>query len=155
MDGVSGTLESIAITVLITEILKLACGRPRPNYELFRDEKAVDAHSSFPSGHSSVAFSSMTYAALVLWHDVGAPVMKHPTLHVLLLPLVLLCTSPMWIAGWIAVTRVQDYYHNYDDITAGALIGIGCSVVISSIHKMMPKRTITDEYELESSESGA
>ena len=29
----------------------------------------------------------------------------------------------MAACGWIAVTRVQDYWHNHDDILAGAIIG--------------------------------
>jgi membrane-associated phospholipid phosphatase len=34
---------------------------------------------------------------------------------------------PTMIALWVSVTRVQDYWHNYSDITAGVLIGVGCA----------------------------
>lgn len=135
MDGFSGTLESTGITLLISETLKLACGRPRPNYQFMHDEEPVDALSSFPSAHASVGFCGLTYAALVLWHDLGSPLMKQPNLHVLILPMVLVCTSPMWLAGWISVTRVQDHYHHSYDVTAGALIGIACAMMIFYIHK--------------------
>jgi len=40
------------------------------------------------------------------------------------LPLLLLCSAPLWLAAWIAMTRVKDYWHNYDDILAGSVIGI-------------------------------
>lgn len=145
MDGISGLLESVAITLFVTETLKLAVGQPRPDYKEMHIEDPLDSISSFPSGHSSVAFASFTYASLVMWHSLGAPLMKMPNMHVLILPLVLVCTAPLCISTWIAVTRVQDYHHRTVDILAGSIIGMTSSVMIFSIHKLVPQRTLTDK----------
>ena len=145
MDGISGLLASVALTLLVTEILKLAVGQPRPDYKEMRIEDPLNSISSFPSGHSSVAFASFSYASLVMWHDVGAPLLKVPNMHVLILPLVLVCTAPLCIATWIAVTRVQDYYHRAVDILAGSIIGMTISVIIFSVHKLVPQRVLASK----------
>ena len=139
MDAFSGLLETAAFTLLVTGYLKLSCGRPRPNYAEYYLKSPHDAVSSFPSGHTSISFCGLTYASAVLWHDIGAPLVKLPRMHILTFPLLLLFMSPLLLAMWIAVTRVQDYYHNYDDITAGAFIGMASSLMVFAVHNSVPK----------------
>lgn len=139
MDGFSGLLESIAFTLFVSEVLKLAVGQPRPNYRKFHIEEPLDAISSFPSAHSSLAFAGFTYASMTLWSDVAAPLIKKPKMNVLVLPLLLVCTAPLCVASWIAVTRVHDYQHTCVDILAGAVIGLSSSVMLFCIHASVPK----------------
>lgn len=40
------------------------------------------------------------------------------------LPFLLFLTGPLWIALYIAFTRVRDHHHNYDDILAGMCLGL-------------------------------
>lgn len=47
--------------------------------------------------------------------------------------LYLLCFAPMWLALWISITRVQDYWHDKTDIFAGALLGLTVGSVIFNI----------------------
>lgn len=42
--------------------------------------------------------------------------------------------SPNVLAAWIAITRVQDYWHNYDDVLAGAIIGLFCAWFAYHLH---------------------
>lgn len=139
MDGYSGLLESAAFTLLVTLLLKLAVGQPRPNYRKIREEDPVDAISSFPSAHASIAFSAFTYASLTLWSSVASTLVKKRRMHVLILPLLLVCTAPMCLASWIAVTRVQNYLHRCVDILGGAVIGLSSSVMFFRIHESVPK----------------
>ena len=139
MDAFSGLLEAAAFTLLVTAFLKLSCGRPRPNYAEYYLKSPHDAVSSFPSGHTSISFCGLTYASAVLWHNIGAPLVKLPRMHILTFPLLLLSMSPLFLAMWVAATRVQDYYHNYDDILAGAFIGMATSLMIFAMHNSVPK----------------
>jgi len=139
MDGFSGLVESVGFTLFVTLVLKLAVGQPRPNYKELLKEDPLDATSSFPSGHASIAFCTFTYASLSLWIGVAAPLIKERKMHVLALPLLLVCTAPMCVASWIAVTRVQNYVHRCVDILAGAVIGLSSSVMFFRIHDSVPK----------------
>lgn len=78
-----------------------------------------EARKSFPSGHSSLAFSAATFTFLYLVHvlrlgeaNVSAKLTK---MIGALLPLV--------CAGVIAVSRTIDFHHHFSDIVAGAALG--------------------------------
>jgi len=86
-----------------------------------------DAMYSFPSGHSSTVFAGMTVLTLYLLHIIpkfffrGSLKTDSP---IRLLPIkitvMLICEgSAMLVAG----SRTRDYYHNFDDILAGAVLG--------------------------------
>jgi len=59
-------------------------------------------------------------------------------LHDNQLPLLLLITVPLWLAAYIAFTRVRDNHHNYDDILAGAVLGSFCA--LGSFHALYKGR---------------
>jgi diacylglycerol diphosphate phosphatase / phosphatidate phosphatase len=135
-----GLVEANGLTVTITGVLKLLVGRPRPHFaavcvsyvagslrECTGDPRAVaEARKSFPSGHSSLAFSTAVYLAAYLAGVVGfgaqgarsrgaAP---RPTAWKLLA----LLFFPM-LASLVAVSRTRDWHHNYDDIVCGSVVG--------------------------------
>ena len=52
-------------------------------------------------------------------------------------------------AGLIAVTRTRDYWHNYDDVLAGSLIGLGIAVFIYSVHYYDVILTLKKEHDMD------
>lgn len=137
-----GLVEANGLTVLITNILKLLVGRPRPHFaavcisyavgsltECTGDANAVaEARKSFPSGHSSLSFSTAIYASAYIARrfSVGAPASSKPTAYKLLVVLFL----PL-LAALVAVSRTRDFHHNYDDIVAGSLLGASISGLVA------------------------
>jgi len=123
-----GLITSIFLTAFVTDILKNAVGRPRPDL-LARCKPAVgtprdvlvdisvctetephllqDGWRSFPSGHSSLAFAGLGYMALFLAGQgkVGRPGSGAGLLGVLVAGL------PLLGAALIAVSRTEDYRH--------------------------------------------
>jgi undecaprenyl-diphosphatase len=100
---------ALALTGLLTLVLKIAVGRPRP----------VDAlihvpGQSFPSGHSSYAGA----LAVVLVLSFTPPGRRR-----LWWPLAALAMAAM---GW---SRVYLHVHWFSDVVAGALLGSGIALV--------------------------
>ncbi len=95
----------IAITAVATEALKLAINRPRPYVDhgnVYPD--AVDDGSSFPSGHTSVVFSTATSLTLIYkkWY-IAVP-------------------AYTW-ASAVGYSRLYLGQHYPSDVFAGALVG--------------------------------
>lgn len=145
MDRLTGLLETIAVVIFVSLRFKLAISQPGPNYKDFRlqegdGEANLHFGSSFPSAHASVSFAGFSFASLVLWNDMAAPLMKIASMHVFILPLVIICVAPLSVSSWIAITGVHDYMHTPVDILAGAMIGVVCSIVVFYVHEtILPK----------------
>ncbi|KAF0682641.1 Aste57867_25278 [Aphanomyces stellatus] len=135
-------VQSTALTQLATNIAKVMAGRFRPSFydmcgwdttvvwngvdNLCRDAKGeAEARKSFPSGHSSGAFSTLFLLTLYL---IGRnKLMAESTrAHRGAIESVLFFVAlvPTFVALWVAVTRSQDNWHHYSDILAGSVIGI-------------------------------
>ncbi|ORC92375.1 phosphatidic acid phosphatase protein [Trypanosoma theileri] len=78
---------------------------------------------SFPSGHSSTSFAVFTFMSLFLFAYI------RPSSHGGSFVRLLLSLCPMIIAFLCAVSRTRDYWHHFDDVVAGALIGTVCSLL--------------------------
>ncbi|KAG9018350.1 hypothetical protein FRB93_000053 [Tulasnella sp. JGI-2019a] len=130
------------ISSLITTTLKVRIGRLRPD---FLDRCAWDTFNSvctgspkiiregrksFPSGHSTTAFSGLGFLFLFLAGKTGAfcltTVIGRKAHHSRLLMLIL-TAWPLALAGWVAVSRVEDYRHHKEDVIVGSLIGFSCA----------------------------
>lgn len=133
-----GLIISILLATFITDILKDAIGRPRPDL-IARCKPAKgtpgnkmvsvevctetahhtlhDGWRSYPSGHSSLAFAGLGWISLVLASQ----------LHVLRprasLMVVLSCLAPLLGAALIAVSRLEDYRHDVFDVVSGSILG--------------------------------
>lgn len=133
-----GLIISILLATFITDILKDAIGRPRPDLiarcqpakgtpgnKLVSVEVCTetahhtlhDGWRSYPSGHSSLAFAGLGWISLVLASQ----------LHVLRprasLMVVLSCLAPLLGAALIAVSRLEDYRHDVFDVVSGSILG--------------------------------
>lgn len=134
-----GLIISLFFTYLLTAILKKSVGRPRPDLisrckpELGTPEHDLvsiavctqtnphilnDGFRSFPSGHSSWAFSGLGYLSLFL---AGQMHTYRPRAD---LARVLLSVAPLVGATLVALSRVADYRHDKYDVTFGSLLGI-------------------------------
>src|SRR4051812_1735047 len=122
--GMSLILGSLILTSFITDVIKNAVGRPRPDLisrckpvPRTPDNKLVtidvctetDPHTlqdgwrSFPSGHSSFAFAGLGFLALFI---SGQTHVFRPRTD---LGRVLLALAPLLGAAMIAISRCEDY----------------------------------------------
>ncbi|KAK7686155.1 hypothetical protein QCA50_010375 [Cerrena zonata] len=138
--GALGLYTARAFTALVTEVLKNRVGRLRPDFLVrckWKEElqacsgsldKVLDGRRSFPSGHSSTAFSGMTFLSLWLAGVTCAWCFSEamPSRSLLSSRIARTCLTlfPMAFATWVAVSRVEDYRHHKEDVIVGSLIGI-------------------------------
>ena len=125
----------------ITGATKRYVGRLRPCfYEMCGYDDATQtctatstlqmvSRSSFPSGHASVSFCSMVFVALyvyaltspVLHLKFHNPFIRSSISYALLL-------LPLFLAIFVAASRLYDNWHHPSDVLAGSIIGTFCAV---------------------------
>lgn len=76
-----------------------------------------DAYKSFPSGHTSWSFAGLGYLAMYLAGKLSVFDRRGHSWK--LFPVVL----PIVVATFVAITRVDDYWHHWTDVCAGAALG--------------------------------
>ena len=154
---VLGLAISAVMTCFITDVIKNSVGRPRPDllarckakegtpeHQLVTIEVCTetdhhvlhDGWRSFPSGHSSLAFSGLGFLALyapdstfiLLCTTDNKSRFFAGQLHVFRprsdLSHVLLALAPLIGAALIAISRLEDYRHDVYDVTVGSILGI-------------------------------
>jgi membrane-associated phospholipid phosphatase len=100
---------AVAVSVLVTEVIKWTVGRGRPGVGgdgdvfHFSHFAGTPAYSSFPSGHATTAFA-LAFAVAAVWPRARSAVIVYA--------LVILATRLVLLA------------HHPSDVVAGALIGI-------------------------------
>lgn len=133
-------LISISLACFVTDIIKNAVGRPRPDLlarcvpsqgvkpdtlvtitacQAPNNHKLQDGFRSFPSGHSSFAFAGLGFVSLFFagqfrLFNLGS----HRDLTQLLF-----CLAPFIGALLIAISRCEDYRHDVYDVCVGGAIG--------------------------------
>eukprot|EP01023_Acetabularia_acetabulum_P012585 TRINITY_DN15892_c0_g1_i2.p3 TRINITY_DN15892_c0_g1~~TRINITY_DN15892_c0_g1_i2.p3 ORF type:complete len:188 (-),score=23.02 TRINITY_DN15892_c0_g1_i2:88-651(-) len=136
-----GLFTAVMVTATITNSFKALAGRPRPNYfhRCFPDGQETydennlpvcqggrqvsnDIMRSFPSGHTSWSTSGLGFLSLFLLAKLRA--FDGGSGHGWKLVVGLF---PLVCAGMIAISRVRDYYHHWEDVVAGFLLGIFCA----------------------------
>ena len=118
IDDLLPIVETVAITQLTVQLLKLSIGRQRP-YARFDppDAPTSDDNVSFPSGHSSLGFAITTSAGVIAhWRHYK--------------------TEPyIWGAG-IALSLTTEYLriaadkHYLSDVIVGGLLGVGAGLLV-------------------------
>lgn len=137
--SVLGLLISHALSSFLTDVIKNAIGRPRPDLiarckpEPGTAEHALitfsvctetDPHTlqdgwrSFPSGHSSFAFAGLGYLSLLF---AGQMHVFRPRTD---LARVIIALTPLLGAALIAMSRMADYRHDVYDVTSGSILGM-------------------------------
>ncbi|CAF9937243.1 hypothetical protein IMSHALPRED_011069 [Imshaugia aleurites] len=134
-----GLAISIMLTTFMTDVVKNSVGRPRPDLVArCKPRRGTPEHTlitigsctetnhhilhdgwrSFPSGHSSLAFSGLGYLALFF---AGQMHVFRPRTD---LARVLLALAPLVGAALIAISRLEDYRHDVYDVTTGSTLGM-------------------------------
>lgn len=114
--------ESLALSTGVTFALKYTVKRPRPYTQDSLILKAgMGGGYSFPSGHTSQAFSIATSLALA-----------YPKLYVVI-------PAYLW-AGWVAYSRMYLGVHYPTDIVAGAIVGGGSAFLMYKINTWIKKK---------------
>jgi membrane-associated phospholipid phosphatase len=136
--AILGLLFSVLITGVITDAIKDAVGRPRPDFfwRCFPDGIGIfhnvtknvlctgakdvvkEGHKSFPSGHTSWSFAGLGFLSLYLSGKIRVFDQRG---HVAKLCIVIL---PLLVAALVGVSRVDDYWHHWQDVFGGAIIGL-------------------------------
>jgi membrane-associated phospholipid phosphatase len=97
--------ESAAVTLGVTYGLKYTVNETRPN----------GGHQSFPSGHTSISFSSAEFMRKRYGWEYGVPAYA--------------------LASFVAYSRVEAGQHHPHDVVAGAAIGIVSSYIFTRPYK--------------------
>ncbi|XP_074383313.1 lipid phosphate phosphatase 2-like isoform X2 [Apium graveolens] len=136
--AVLGLLFAVLVTAVLTDSIKDAVGRPRPDFfwrcfpngkgvfdpttknVMCTGEKSVirEGHKSFPSGHTSWSFAGLGFLA---WYLSGKVRVFDRRGHVAKLCIVFL---PLLVAALVGVSRVDDYWHHWQDVFAGGVLGL-------------------------------
>jgi len=143
--GTIGVCAGRGLARLITVVLKHSVGRLRPDFlarckwdEILLEctgnkQSIIDGRKSFPSGHSSTAFSGMFFLSLWIAGQTAAwcfSVQMPPRrLRSSRMTSFFLTLLPLFWATHVAVTRIQDYRHHTEDVCAGSFIGIASALV--------------------------
>lgn len=152
--SVLGLWISLCFAAVITDILKVWIGNPRPDFlarcgaepltvgSMYLDitactsplgkNRLADGMKSTPSGHSSIAFAGLFY--LFLWlHNRDHVGRLH--LHLVGLLQVLAVLIPTYIA----FSRTQDYRHHFFDVFFGLAIGMAVAALSYFKYHAEPK----------------
>ncbi|KAK9701558.1 hypothetical protein K7432_011662 [Basidiobolus ranarum] len=138
-----GLCLAMTLTLMITHVLKITVGRHRPDFisrcipsetkdpllglssvDICTQTDAYifkDGMKSFPSGHTSLSFSGLTFLSLYLAGKLHMFDERGHTYKSFV------SVAPMIGAVLIAVSRICDYRHHWQDVTVGAIIGISCA----------------------------
>lgn len=126
-ESTTGYAEALLLTVVLTEVAKLAVRRARPDYDdrIASGGDRADGALSFFSGHSSISFAAATYFVYWLggrfvWGDEAA---AHG--WAVRGTVIALQAALFGLAGTIAGSRVVDHRHHWDDVLVGAVVGAG------------------------------
>lgn len=137
---------STALVGLATNTIKSYVGYLRPvfydicepndDFSECTNEDSKDARKSFPSGHSSLAFSGMmllTLYFLARWGVYsGSPVLRQGTDGTITMQykperykkaVSVLSLAPLALACWVAASRLKDNMHFPADVVGGAVLG--------------------------------
>ncbi|EPS72538.1 hypothetical protein M569_02216, partial [Genlisea aurea] len=134
--SILGLLFSVLVTEAITDVIKVAVGRPRPDFfwRCFPDGKdAYDqwgnvvchgdpeiikqGHKSFPSGHTAFAFAGLGFLSLYLSAKIRL-FDRRGHISKLCVPLL-----PLLAASLIGISRLCNYKHHWQDVLTGGFLG--------------------------------
>ncbi|KAK4049030.1 hypothetical protein OIV83_004391 [Microbotryomycetes sp. JL201] len=155
--GLLALYSSRSVMRISIEWIKNRVGRLRPDFlercawdklaQVCTGPEALvkDGRRSFPSGHSGTAFQAMFFLCLFIAGKNRAFALHttFPRSTVLQSRLLRfsLAVSPLFLAAWIAITRLEDNWHHPTDVLAGSVIGLWSSLAIYQVYYPSPFRS--------------
>ncbi|WWC92173.1 uncharacterized protein L201_007127 [Kwoniella dendrophila CBS 6074] len=146
-NSVLGLVMSYTMTGVITQIVKMSVGRPRPDLiarcmpapgstdhpvfglstiDICTNTNLIvlnDGFKSFPSGHSSLSFAGLGFLTLYLAGKMHlGDVRGHRTRAWFAL-------SPLIGGMMVAISRTEDNRHHWQDVLVGSLLGMAIAWV--------------------------
>ncbi len=121
--------ETLGLTLVTTDLLKLFVARPRPYTAVTGDPRVdamrqgLDSEMSFPSGHTSLTAAGVFCAARMLGLSGGTRRQR-----------VLAWSTAAAAAGTVAALRVAAGKHHPTDVAAGLALGFGYAWVVPWMH---------------------
>lgn len=116
-------LACVGLCNTIANSLKGFVGRPRPdmysvcgdnaNYDTCISKKRDKEFISWPSTHASMSMSGLLFSSLIMLGSFRKP-------HLYLIVIALLPTA---LSIYIGATRIREYKHHTEDVTAGFFFG--------------------------------
>ena len=120
---------SIVVGIAFTQGLKYSINRTRPylEYPLLLDPAVTESSPSFPSSHTSTAFSVATSVSLC-----------YPKWYIV---------APMYLwAGTVGYSRMHLGVHYPSDVFMGAIIGSGCAYLTYKANKWIRHRCSKSKF---------
>ncbi|XP_047331753.1 putative lipid phosphate phosphatase 3, chloroplastic [Impatiens glandulifera] len=135
--SILGLLFAVLITGVITEVIKLSTGLPRPDFFWRCFPNGVDNYDSlgnvichgnpsvikegyrtFPSGHTSWSFAGLGFLTLYI---AGKLKVFDGRGHVskLCIPII-----PLILASLVGISMIDEYRHHWKDVFVGGLLGL-------------------------------
>lgn len=151
-DVLVGFLFNIAMTQGVTNSLKTFVSAPRPNhYALLAYASLTSSASkakhyengawvSWPSGHCSFSMAAGVFVALLFLHDIKTLAPLYRLQREVRAVLVFVALAPVYLALYIAATRITNYFHSTADAIAGMVIGLVCALI--SHHHVIPANPV-------------
>ena len=126
-EAILGLMSSLASTLLAVCLVKNQVGRLRPDFldrcKLVGGVCTGNAHDimegrkSFPSGHTALSFAGLGFLSLYL----AARLSQVRGFGELWKVVVVL--TPWFCALFVGLSRIADYWHHWEDVLVGGVIG--------------------------------
>lgn len=138
--SILGLIISMGTCIFVTDVLKNWIGRCRPDFlarcipdksalpdvlyyakdicTTTKKDRLLDGFRTTPSGHSSMAWSSLGYLSIWLNAQLNSSHIHRGAWRSIIAFL------PCLLAFYIALSRTQDYRHHFVDIILGSLLGL-------------------------------
>ncbi|XP_057661486.1 phospholipid phosphatase 5 [Diorhabda carinulata] len=144
IQSVYGLTLAYCLNGIITCVLKLSVGRPRPNFyfRCFPEgygtdidncdgeyHGQMDGRKSFPSAHASFIFTCMIYMILYINTRLD---LKRPRFCKGII--ISMMTTLFLFASVVAASRTADYHHHFSDVISGALIGSAIAYIVQGCY---------------------
>lgn len=129
--------ETLLISNGIKELIKLGVNRTRPymyyDSETYPEDDVKDGDwaNSFPSGHSTMAFASATFASYTFCKYFPESSWRYPVV-----------AGSYAMAAGVAALRLSSGNHFFTDVAAGALIGSSVGFLTPWLHTFNAKNDL-------------
>ncbi|MGE0871469.1 MAG: phosphatase PAP2 family protein [Kofleriaceae bacterium] len=119
IDDTVPILETVAVSQVVTQVLKFAAARQRPfvHYAGAATAASTDDNMSFYSGHAALAFGMVTSAGMVL-HRRGSRLEW------------LMWGAGIALSASTAYLRIAGDKHYFTDVVTGSVVGVAAGLTI-------------------------